>query len=316
MNATDAPESPLTGELMDLRRVRNGFCMETNPVKLFNQNLEYIEKSLNYSKRTVYNRKYMLGHYIRSLETGDVREVTIYSIDEYFAKRSPQLKPHSLNTQRRVVRSFYLYVSKYRNIPLQFDPILIRESQVGQTKIRCFSKEEVRTIIRGAKEVQDKLIIAMMFETGMRLSEIVQLQVEDIRGTQIQVKGKGGKVRIVFVTKELAQLLRKHAIERRITTGPIFRQLQKHCNVVKDTYHPDTVRTRIKRVFKQAGFEMHPHMLRHSFATELLQDDADVRTVQKLLGHANLNTTMRYLQVTDNHLEHEYRKHFSQSVYA
>lgn len=290
--------------------------METNPVKLFKQNLEYLEKSLNYSRKTVKNRQYMLGHYIRSLEVDDVREVSIFSIDEYFAQRAPTLKPNSLNTQRRLVRSFYLYVSKYRGVTLQFDPTLIRESQVGSSKIRCFTRDELRTIIRHAKNHQDKLIIALMFETGMRLSEVVHLQVEDIRGTQIQIKGKGERVRIGFTTPELSRLIREHIVNRRITTGPVFRQLQKHRNVTKDTYHPDTVRTRIKRVFRQAGFEMYPHMLRHSFATELLSDDADVRTVQKLLGHANLNTTMRYLQVTDNHLEQEYRKHFKQTVYA
>jgi integrase/recombinase XerD len=156
--------------------------METDPVKLFKQNLEYLEKSLNYSKKTINNRKYMLGHYIRSLDETDVRDITIYSIDDYFAQRSPNLKPNSLNTQRRLVRSYYLYVSKYRNIPLQFDPTMIRESQVGMSKIRCFTREEVKTIIRHAKNHQDKLIIATLFETGMRLSEVVHLTVEDVRG--------------------------------------------------------------------------------------------------------------------------------------
>jgi site-specific recombinase XerD len=239
----------------------------------------------------------------------DISTLSIQDIDQYFIKRSKEIKTATYNTERSTIRNFCKFVQKYLQIEMCFDYTLIREARCPLKQIRTFTPGQLKEVIDSARYEQDKLMIAVLYEAGLRISELVYLQVEDIQDTRLQVRGKGGTVRLTFVTQDLARRLRNHLMENNIYAGPVFRHIQKHSNVLTDHFQVDTVRQRLKRIFKKAGYEMFPHQIRHTFATELLSNGADVRSVQKLLGHANLNTTMRYLQVTDNHLEATFKKH-------
>lgn len=286
-----------------------------HPDQIFKNYLTYIEKVKHRSPKTIENRYYTLRKFLRTINCEDFGTLTIYEIDEYLASRFKELNtPEAVNSERRILRQFFNYIQRYLLVPLQFDSSMIKDVKGDERKILTFTPDQIRQVIKLCDNNQDKLMIATMFEAGLRISELVSLCVEDLNGTKLQIKGKGGKVRLTLITRHLANEIRKHLIEKRIFDGPIFRHNQKHYNNHNDYFDTGTVRDRMQRVFEAAGLKMVPHQLRHSFATDLLEKGADVRSVQKLMGHANLNTTMIYLRVTDNYLEEIFKKHRTLSV--
>lgn len=285
------------------------------PNKIFKDYLTYIEKVKKRSAKTINSRYYTLRKFLRDIECEDFEQLTIYQVDAYLASRCDELNTsESINSERRILRQFFDYVQRYLQIPMRFDSSMIKDVRADERKIQTFTPDQIRQVIKLCKNHQDKLMIATMFEAGLRISELVSLCVEDLNGSRLQILGKGGKVRLTLITPKLAEAIRDHLIDKRIFTGPIFRHNQKHKNNTNLFLDTDTVRQRMKRSFKAAGLTMHPHQLRHSFATGLLEKGADVRSVQKLLGHANLNTTMAYLRRTDNHLEEIFNRHMKFSV--
>ncbi len=149
------------------------------------------------------------------------------------------------------------------------------------------------------KGLRDRAILELLFSTGLRVSELVALKVEDLnleRG-EFPVRGKGGKVRVVFLSDQAKEILTKYI--QTIEESEYLFPSQKSRQL--------TVRS-IERIVagyaKKTGISKHcsPHTLRHTFATDLLINGADLRSVQSLLGHANVSTTQIYTHVTDQHL--------------
>lgn len=283
------------------------------PKTLVNQYLEYIEKVEKIAVSTVNNRRYILNPFFRQIQTEDVTQLTIYDIDEYIANKP--IKASSMNMERQALRGFFQYCSEYKELNLSFNWQIIRRTKDKPPKVRTFTKEEVNQVIQGCKEPQDKLMIAMMFETGMRIGEIINLCIEDMRGESIRVRGKGENDRVVYITPGLSRMLRTYLADRRTYRDHVFRPLQVQKNHPDDRYvSAYGVRDRIQRAFKDCGHDMHPHQLRHSFAISWLEAEGDVRTLQKIMGHASIETTMRYLDITDKFTEGAYKKAFSTSV--
>jgi site-specific recombinase XerD len=141
-------------------------------------------------------------------------------------------------------------------------------------------------------------IIELLFSTGLRVSELCSLPNDlDLTQSEISVRGKGSKVRVVFITDDAMGAVREYKSK-----------FLKGKEVVSDKLFPVTPRT-IERIVKKyaiiAGIskKITPHILRHSFATNLLQNGADIRSVQAMLGHSNISTTQIYTHVTDSHLK-------------
>lgn len=292
----------------------NGKTMDFEPLNLLQKYLTYMENNERQAASTVKNKGCLLSKFVKSIDCVDIRELTIYDVDAYLQERAKVLKTESINTERSVLRTYFAYIQRYLQIPMKFDYEVVKYVRSEDSFMQTFSPEQVKLVIALCRNEQDKLMIATFFEAGLRISELVHLRVESIQGTRLQIVGKGKKVRVAFITEELAQKLQQHILDKKIFSGPIFRHNQKHKNNHNEYFKEDTVRQRLKKVFKLAGINMHPHQLRHSFATDLLIKGADLRSVQRLLGHSNLNTTMKYLNVTDSFLEQTFRKYRVTSV--
>lgn len=284
---------------------------------LVQQYLDYVEKVERLSRSSVLNRKYILGPFARDLDIADVRDITPFDIDGYLMTHCAKDKPSSLMTRRRIIRLFFQYCQEYREIKLRFDYAAIRLRKVQSARVKPLSHDLVSLVISDCKEEQDALIIALMFETGMRIGEIIRLQVEDMAGPQISIRGKGEKDRIVCMTAYLARSLRNYLSDKGRFSGHVFRPLQKQVN------HPDAhyvsayaVRDRIEREFMNHGISMHPHQLRHSFAVYFIHNGGDIRTLQLLLGHENLETTERYLNFSNPQITDTYSRVVTKSVLA
>ncbi len=287
----------------------------TDLLMLVNQYLIHIEKVERLAIATVKNRKYILGAFARDTEFTDVRNITPYDIDEYFITHCAADKPSSLNTRKRCFRLFFQYCQEYREINIAFNWDVIRLRKDKPPRVISFTAETVAAVIDTCTVLQDKLIIATMFETGMRIGEILTFKVENIYGTEIQVRGKGQVDRLVYMSKDLAKQMRSFLKQEQRFAGYVFRPLQKQRNHPEQGYiSAYAVRDRIEAAFKRHGIKMHPHQLRHSFAVEWVRSGGDIRTLQVLLGHENMETTERYLQFSDTQMQENYDRVFTSSV--
>lgn len=286
----------------------------TDTLTLTNQYLIYIERIEQVAATTVKNRRYILLPFFRTLGISDVTQISLYDIDEYFMHRTRD-KRSTTSSKRQVLRSFFQYCQEYREINLMFAWHTIHRVKTKSEKVVPIPREDVNKVVQSCLREQDRLMIALMFETGMRIGEVLKMKIEDMGDGQIRIRGKGSNDRLVFMSPELTKRLDVHRMNRGIVKGCYFRPLQRHNSHPSDRYiSAYSVRDRIEREFKRFGIDMHPHVLRHSFAVDWLDRGGDIRTLQTLLGHESIETTQWYLNLTDRHRKATYLTVFSHSV--
>jgi site-specific recombinase XerD len=164
--------------------------------------------------------------------------------------------------------------------------------------------------------LRDKAIIELLFSSGLRVSELVGLDRDHInlKRREFMVRGKGQKDRPIFISTEAAEWIEKYLEMRQDNTKPLFIRYSGNKKVdLSGNYHRLTARSvqrMVARYALLAGITKHvsPHTLRHSFATDLLMNGADLRSVQAMLGHSNISTTQIYTHVTDPHLKAVHEK--------
>jgi integrase/recombinase XerD len=190
-------------------------------------------------------------------------------------------------------------------------PWIVEDTPVPKKPIRLpevLSREEVERLIQGAASPLHRIWLLILYATGMRREELIRLQVGDIDSGRMLIhirQGKGRKDRDVMLSPRLLDELRQYwrqAIPRPKTY--LFPSKGRHPNG-DVPMQAKSVFDAVQQAAQRAGLEkhVHPHTLRHSFATHLLESGADLRTIQLLLGHADLKTTSRYLQLSERHLK-------------
>lgn len=249
----------------------------------------------------------------------DIGSLSNVDIDRYHtdmrastSRRGKPMSIGSVNTSIRSVKALLNHCINYHGEPILAKTFMIYELKQPETHPEIILFSDVREVVAVCKDEQDRLMIALLFEAGLRIAELCAVKLEDFRDTTLDVVGKGAKHRITFVSNELYTAITERCRSLGIERGYIFRPLMHG----GDHYtNIDTVRARIKRVFLRVmGIDMHPHQLRHAFAINLLENGANIRSIQKLLGHAKIETTMRYLGISDKYLEQDYTTHFGGSV--
>jgi site-specific recombinase XerD len=282
----------------------------------------FIYRYLNHLKtdskapKTIDNRRNVLIPFFRKVNKLP-EEVTLEDIERYLFERALEVKPSTLQIEKQAIRGFFRYCYEHCEMDIKFRWDVVKRKKVKPPKIETFTPQQISQVVANCKEEQDKLIISLMFESGVRIGEVLSLQVSDIEGTQIHVRGKGENDRMVFITHDLAKAIHAYVANRGYHSGHVFRPLQKHKNHPNDRYiSAYGVRDRIEAAFWRCGYKMHPHQLRHSFAKNWLMQGGDLRTLQILLGHADLTTTQRYLGLTDKETEAIYHRVQLKSVLA
>lgn len=284
----------------------------------------YAESVRNFSPSTLKSRRVYLNYFKNWMVVSGVQsveDITNILIDEYHAefklKKNRQGGINSIGTVNesiKIICVFLKWCSNYHDLKLTVKVSEIRPLKAHDTRKRQLTFAEIYDVVHACSNRQDKLMIALCFEAGLRIDELRNVQYEDFRGTTLDVIGKGSKHRITYVSHELKGEIDNWMIFNGWTSGYIFRPIRlgtpggRYENI-------DSVRERIKAVFAGFGIKMNPHMLRHAFALNLLENGCSIRAIQKLLGHSNIETTMKYLQVTDKFLEKNYRDHFGGSVF-
>jgi site-specific recombinase XerD len=170
------------------------------------------------------------------------------------------------------------------------------------------------------KGLRDKAILELLFSTGLRVSELCGLDKDSVNLSrdEFTVRGKGEKVRLVFLSDEARAAIKAYLAKRTDIDDALFVNLKTKMRSEEDQGRltPRSIERIIKHYAIKAGIskKVTPHTIRHSFATDLLQNGADIRSVQMMLGHSNISTTQIYTHVTDKHLRDIHKNYHRRKI--
>ena len=284
--------------------------------------LEYLEIEQNRSQKTIAN----YDHYLTRLADFAGDDLKVSDIDPELIRKwrlwlnrlgtnvSDELQKTTQNYHLIALRSFLKFCAKRDTPALTADKVELAHTTRKQVTFlnedelaRLFGQPNIETL----GGLRDRAILELLFSSGLRVSELVGLDRDHInlKRREFMVRGKGQKDRPIFISPEAADWLQRYLDKRQDTTRPLFVRYSGRKTVdLSGNYHRLTARS-IQRLVARyallAGITKHvsPHTLRHSFATDLLMNGADLRSVQAMLGHSNIATTQIYTHVTDPHLK-------------
>ncbi|MDO8572828.1 MAG: tyrosine-type recombinase/integrase [bacterium] len=283
------------------------------------QFLEHLEIEKGRSLKTVENYDRYLSRFFSYAKISNANEITEDGIRNYRlwlnrqsagdSHKGETLKKRTQNYYLIALRAFLKYLSA-RGIP-SLSAEKIELAKVSERSLDLISSEELERLLSAPegdsiKPLRDKAILELLFSTGLRVSELCSLSRDvDLKKDEFSVRGKGDKIRVVFFSASAKDAVKKYLEKRTDMDDALFiniGRVNKEKKSIRLT--PRSVERIVKYYAVKAGISrtVTPHIIRHSFATDLLENGADLRSVQALLGHANINTTQIYTHVTDKHL--------------
>ena len=299
--------------------------------------LEYCELDRNLSLKTVRMYGYYLNFFqkwlflsrktedfdVKKIDDNVVRNFRLYISHEYKNPYKGVLKRQTQNYFLVALRSFLRYLIRQR-IP-SLSPEMIELGKSRDRNIKFLLPEELNklfSVVDSTDEIglRDRTILEVLFSTGLRVSELVSLNREqaNVQSGEFGVIGKGGKARVVFLSKHAKEWLGLYMTKRSDPYRPLFIRYSgpKGKEGLTDErlrLSARSIERMIDKYRKKAGilFRIGPHILRHSYATDLLEHGADLRSVQEMLGHKNISTTQIYTHVTNLRLKEIHEKFHS-----
>jgi site-specific recombinase XerD len=310
--------------------------MATELEQLKREFLEHVEIEKGNSLKTVNNYDHYISRFFEFAKIDEPKDITDDKIREFrlFLNRQPgvkvrgqqsgTLKKNTQNYHLIALRSFLKYLMKRRITSLPPDRIDL--AKIKERSLDLISGEELNRLLKaplvenvsGKKDdtlkiLRDKAILELFFSTGLRLSELCSLNRDlDLSKDEFSIRGKGEKVRVVFLSDSAKDAIREYSKNRKDLDEPMF--IQYSMNSGKgNRLTPRSIERIVKYYAIKAGIskKVTPHVIRHSFATDLLSNGADIRSVQMMLGHANIATTQIYTHITDKQLRDVHKKFHS-----
>src|SRR3990167_2754638 len=304
--------------------------------KLHREFLEYLEIERGASQRTIENYGPYLARFFEFAKIKTPSDITSDALREFrlwlnrqLARRGKdKLETISKKTQNYymiALRMFLRYLSK-REIPAMASDMieLAKQSERSLDLITPAELERLLDAPTGSdlKSLRDKAILEMLFSTGLRVGELCSLSRNlNANSEELSVRGKGGKIRVVFISERARTALKKYLAARKDMEEGLFVRIEEgktpsgsplsrgeDSKKYKGKDYGSLDRRSVDRIVRyyatKAGIakRVTPHVIRHSFATDLLQNGADIRSVQMMLGHASISTTQIYTHVTDKAL--------------
>ncbi len=299
--------------------------------------LIYLELEKNRSPKTLENYRHFLNRFADFYgKEKDLAGLSLQDIQQFRLKlnRMPFGSAQGNRTQRAIgiktqnyhliaLRAFLKYVTK-NDVPT-LAPEKIELAKTPDRSVEFLEKEELVRIFdavdtKTSAGVRDYAIVQMLYSTGLRVSELTNLDREsvDMKHREFMVRGKGRKQRIVFLTPLACEVLEKYLNLRIDNFSPLFLSGGRGRKVKEDVLQgekkrltPRSIQNLVGKYARKAGIikKVTPHTLRHSFATTLLRNGADIRSVQEMLGHSSITTTQIYTHITNSRLREVHEKY-------
>lgn len=296
---------------------------------MLRQFLEYTEIERGRAVKTVENYEHYLDRFFTQMQIVSVNDITEERIREFrlWLNRQPgtagSMKRRTQNYYLIALRAFLKFLRK-RGVE-GLNPERIELAKVPERQLDLITQAELDRLMRAPMEnhaktkdeakklasLRDRAILELLFSTGLRVSELCALNSDiDLSRDEVSVRGKGDKVRVVFLSPTAKETVREYMKARKDMEEALFVDGRPNA---PHRITPRDIQRHIKKYAAQAGItsKVTPHTLRHVFATDLLSNGADIRSVQALLGHASINTTQIYTHVTDAHLREVHKRFHS-----
>jgi len=283
--------------------------------------LDYLEIEKNRSPKTRENYERYLRSFIRSENIKKPEDITVESVKAFrvkLARGEKNLKKLTQTYYAIAIRNFLKYLIKNDYEVMSPDKIELPKIAKRQIDIieyadlERFLSSPAQNTLRG---LRDRAILEMLFSTGLRISELCNLDryINLDRG-ELTVRGKGEKLRVVFLSDRAKAAIKNYSDKRSDTLEHLFVSLSKQTSALKEPkvigkITPRAVQRLVEFYRRKAGItkRITPHQIRHQFATDLLVNGADLRSVQELLGHSNISTTQIYTHITNKELKDIHR---------
>ncbi|OIP80833.1 hypothetical protein AUK45_02945 [Candidatus Peregrinibacteria bacterium CG2_30_44_17] len=300
--------------------------MSTKKIKeLITDFLEHAEIAKNQSEKTIENYQHYLSRFVEFAGDISPKEITLNMVQKYqlHLNRLPEnLGKKTQNYHIIALRAFLKYLTKndYATLP----PEKIELAKIQERTVEFLSREELERLfesvdLNSPKGFRNRAILETLYSTGLRVSELNSLNRKqvDLKRREFMVRGKGRKPRIVFISDRCAKWLEEYLKTRTDNFEPLFinygrtRSKDDISTGEKRRLTQYTIQDIVRQSARYAGLvkKVTPHILRHSFATELLHNGADIRAVQEMLGHASITTTQIYTHVTNSRLKEVHKKY-------
>lgn len=275
-------------------------------IKDFKQRfLEYLEVEKGKSLKTIENYDRYLRRFLGFAKIKDVKDISDDLVRRYRMWMNRLKTPNGQELNRKTqnyyliaLRMFLKYLARQGIKSLA--PERIELAKTPQRDLDLITEEELLRLLdapkgNDLKELRDKAILELLFSTGLRVSELCSLNrdhISEAKSGEISIRGKGGKIRVVFISDTAQRALKEYLSKRTDVDEALF------------PLTPRSIERIVKYYAIKAGIskKVTPHILRHCFATDLLSNGADLRSVQSLLGHSSITTTQIYTHVTDKQL--------------
>jgi site-specific recombinase XerD len=288
--------------------------------------LEYLEIERTRSQKTIENYHHYLKRFLLWSKVSKPEQISADLVRNYRIhlnrltdERGHELKRITQNYHLIAIRSFLKYLAKRDIKSLSAEKIEVGKNPSHE--IEFLDSQEIERLLQAAsaqdiKTLRDRAILELLYSAGLRVSELININRDQINleRQEFSVRGKGDKLRLVFISNTAKEFLEKYLNKRTDVDNAIFiRFSQKKISENQDTKRltPRSIQRIVKFYAAKAGIvkDVHPHTLRHSFATDLLTNGADIRSVQTMLGHSSITTTQIYTHITNKQL-HDIHKKF------
>lgn len=296
--------------------------------ELKRQYLEHLEVEKNRSPKTLENYDRYLKKFLKWAKIENPEQITDALVRNFRLhlnrlqnEKGETLSMSTQNYYLIALRNFLKFLAKRDILTLQAEKVEM--GKIPQREVAFLENSELFRLIAAAdgktfKRLRDKAILELLFSTGLRVSELTSLDREklNLKSHELSVRGKGGKIRLVFVSDSATETLKQYLEKRKDTDPALFVRDKKSLSRFgkKETGDLRLTARSVQRIVKyystKAGIvkNVHPHTLRHSFATDLLKNGADIRSVQAMLGHASISTTQIYTHLTNPRLKEIHKK--------
>lgn len=295
--------------------------------KLIVDFLEYLEIERSRSQKTIENYHHYLKRFLDWAKiskpehiTNDLMHSYRLHLNRLTDEKGVLLKRSTQNYHLIAIRSFLKYLSKRDIKSLAAEKIEIGKNPSNE--IEFLNGDEVERLLNSAeaqdlKTLRDRAILELLFSAGLRVSELIGINRDQINleRQEFSVRGKGDKIRIVFISDTAKKSIESYLNKRLDIDPALFIRFSNKPSENNETKRltQRSIQRIVKKYAAKAGIvkDVHPHTLRHSFATDLLSNGADIRSVQTMLGHSSITTTQIYTHITNQQLKDIHKKFHS-----
>ncbi|MFA5386075.1 MAG: site-specific tyrosine recombinase/integron integrase [Candidatus Paceibacterota bacterium] len=285
--------------------------------QLLKDYLAYLEIEKNRSPKTQKNYERYLKAFFsfskikteKDITQDKVRDFRLFLSKQQGAQQNEPLQKNTQSYYIIAIRNFLKYLAKNNYDVLASDNIEL--PKIPERQIKILEYKDLERLLSAPsgndlKSLRDKAILEVLFSTGLRVSELCALdRYLDLERGEVSVRGKGGKIRLVFLSDRARKAIKNYLDKRNDTEETMFISLTKAKEPkIIGRIIPRTIERLVEHYAIKAGIttNIHPHTIRHAFATDLLIGGADLRSVQEILGHQNVSTTQIYTHLTNQEL--------------